>query len=67
MDSSVVLKIFEQITRIPRESGHEDGIRAWLTEWAESHSLEHRQDAAGNLLIRREAAPGKENVPVLVL
>lgn len=67
MDSERVLEIFKEITRVPRESGHEELIIAYLQHFAASHGLECKTDEAGNVLIIKEAAPGKENVPVLVL
>lgn len=67
MKSERVLEIFEEITRIPRESGHEEHIIAFLQEFAASHSLECKTDEAGNVLIVKPASPGKENVPALVL
>ena len=67
MKSDRVLEIFKEITRVPRESGHEEQIIAYLQRFAASHSLQCRTDKAGNVLIIKEAAPGKEDVPVLVL
>ena len=67
MNSESVLGIFREITAIPRESGHEEPITAWLQQWAADRSLGCRTDAAGNVLITREAAPGKEAVPAIVL
>ncbi|MGM9786584.1 MAG: aminoacyl-histidine dipeptidase [Candidatus Cryptobacteroides sp.] len=67
MNSEKVLSYFKEITKIPRESGHEEHIIAYLQQFAKDHSLECRTDKAGNVLIVKEAAPGKENVPVIVL
>lgn len=67
MDSTRVLDIFKEITAIPRESGHEGPFTLWLQNWAESRGLNVRTDSIGNLCITREAAPGKENVPTIVL
>ncbi len=67
MDSTRVLDIFKEITTVPRESGHEEKITAWLVNWAESRKLSVKTDKTGNVLITREAAPGKENVPTIVL
>ncbi|MBO8484920.1 MAG: M20/M25/M40 family metallo-hydrolase, partial [Bacteroidetes bacterium] len=67
MTSDEVLSIFKEITRVPRESGHEEKIIAWLQDFAARHSLECRTDSAGNVLIVKEASPGKENAPVVVL
>ena len=67
MTSTSVLDLFKEITRIPRESGHEGPMTAYLQSFAVSHNLECRTDAIGNVLIVKEAAPGKETVPTIVL
>lgn len=67
MDSNSVLNIFREITTIPRESGHEELMTAYLQKFAADRNLECRTDATGNVVIVKEAAPGKENVPTLVL
>ena len=67
MDSKSVLEIFKEITRIPRESGHEEKMTAFLQKFAADRGLDCRTDATGNVVITREAAPGKENVPAIVL
>lgn len=67
MNSEKVLSYFKEITRIPRESGHEEHIIAYLQEFAASHGLPCKTDEAGNVLITKEAAPGYEDVPVIVL
>lgn len=67
MNSETVLSFFKEITRIPRESGHEEHIIAYLQEFAASRNMECRTDEAGNVLIVKEAAAGYENVPVIVL
>ena len=67
MKTQQILDSFKEILTIPRESGHEEQIIAYLQKFAKEHSLECRTDEAGNVLIIREAAPGKENVPTVVL
>ena len=67
MNSEKVLSYFKEITKIPRESGHEEHIIAYLQQFAAENNLECRTDEAGNVLIVKEAAPGFENVPVIVL
>ncbi|MCM1199443.1 MAG: M20/M25/M40 family metallo-hydrolase, partial [Clostridium sp.] len=67
MTSERVLEIFEDITRIPRESGHEELIIAYLQNFAAAHSLECRTDEAGNVVIVKPAAAGMEEIPALVL
>ena len=67
MNSEKVLSYFKEITRIPRESGHEEHIIAYLQQFAAKNNLECKTDEAGNVLIVKEAAPGFEDVPVIVL
>ena len=67
MQSARVLDIFKEITTIPRESGHEGPVTDWLCKWADARGLAFKKDATGNVLIIREAAPGKEAVPAIVL
>ncbi len=67
MNSEKVLSYFKEITEIPRESGHEEQIVAYLEDFARKNNLSHKTDEAGNVLIVKEAAPGFENVPTIVL
>ena len=67
MDTERVLDIFKEITVIPRESGNEGPITAWLEKWAAARNLDARKDGIGNLCITKEASKGRENVPTLVL
>ncbi len=57
---SGVWKYFEEITKIPRPSKHEDKIVAYVTDFAKSHKLSFEKDATGNVLIRKPATPGYE-------
>ena len=50
MKTEKILDIFKEIMKIPRESGHEEQIIAWLQNWAEKRNLECRTDEAGNVL-----------------
>lgn len=67
MNSESVLSFFKEITKVPRESGHEEQIIAYLQKFASDRSLECRTDEAGNVLIVKEAAPGFEGTPTIVL
>ena len=59
--------IFEEIERIPRESGNEEGIRNWLLSWADEHGLRRDTDAIGNVFIYCPATPGYEKVAPIAL
>ena len=67
MDSTSVLNYFQEITRIPRESGHEQPMTAYLQQFAAQRGLPCKTDKTGNVLITKPASPGKEQVPALVL
>ena len=67
MDAQSVLKIFKEITNIPRESGHEAPMTAFLQQYAAKLGLPCKTDKIGNVLISKPAAKGKEHVPALVL
>lgn len=67
MTSERILEIFKEIMQIPRESGHEELIIAYLQKWARERNLECKTDDAGNVLIVKEATKGRENAPAIVL
>ena len=67
MNSDKVLYFFKEITKIPRESGHEELIVEYLQKFAADRSLECKTDEAGNVLIVKEASSGYESVPTIVL
>ena len=58
---------FNEISRIPRESGNEEGIRNYLLSWAEKHSLEAKADSKGNVVIYAKATKGCEKLPAIAL
>ena len=48
---SLVWHFFEEICQIPRPSGHEQAIVAYLQQFALKHGFLSKTDAAGNLVI----------------
>lgn len=67
MNHGHVLQYFAEITTIPRPSGHEEKMREYLLSFAESHGLFAKEDAAGNVCIRKPAAAGFECSVAVVL
>ncbi len=67
MTSAQVLSHFREILTIPRESGHEEHIIAYLQKFAADRNMECRTDEAGNVLITIPATPGRENAPTVIL
>ncbi|MEA1898963.1 MAG: aminoacyl-histidine dipeptidase [Bacteroidota bacterium] len=58
---------FSEILQIPRASGKEEKILAYLKDFAQNHNLAYLQDKPGNLLIKKEATKGKENLETVIL
>ncbi|HSG67137.1 MAG TPA: hypothetical protein VK994_00425, partial [Bacteroidales bacterium] len=58
---------FGEILKIPRPSKKEEKIAAYLLGFGKSHGLETLRDATGNVIIRKPASPGKENIRSVVL
>lgn len=67
MDLSKVFKIFDQITKIPRESGKEEKITQFLIDFAKERGLEYRRDSANNVVIVKPASKGMQGAPVVIL
>ena len=62
-----IFHYFNEICKVPRPSKKEEKILAYLKDFAESHQLEYLQDKIGNLLIKKKATPGKENLKTVIL
>lgn len=58
---------FDHILTIPRASKDEGRMREYIIEVAERNGLEYEVDAAGNTVVRKPAAPGRESVPATIL
>lgn len=66
-ETQKIIHLFEQISAIPRGTGREADLSAWLQAWAGQRGYPWKTDAAGNLLIRVPASSGCEAGPVLIL
>ena len=58
---------FEEISRIPRLSKHEEKIRQYIIDFALQLKLQVKEDEAGNILIVKPASKGMENRKTVVL
>lgn len=67
LEPKAIWKHFEALTKIPRPSTKEDAARKYVISVAEKHGLEHVQDAAGNLVVRKPAHKGREKAPMAAL
>lgn len=66
LEPQSVWQHFDGIRRVPRPSKKEEKIREHMKAFAREHSLEVREDAAGNICIVVPATPGHESARTLV-
>ncbi len=62
-----VFGIFEEITKVPRPSKHEEQIGRWLLDFAKRNQIEGVQDEAGNVVMRCPATRGYEDREGVIL
>lgn len=67
LSPQVVWRHFETLCTIPRPSKHEQQLRQHLKDWAEQRNLETYVDDIGNLIIRKAATAGREQVAGVIL
>ncbi|MEO3358379.1 aminoacyl-histidine dipeptidase [Acinetobacter haemolyticus] len=67
LSPQMVWRHFETLCTIPRPSKHEQQLRQHLKDWAEQRNLETYVDNIGNLIIRKAATAGKEQVAGVIL
>jgi len=60
-------KFFEDICAIPHESYNEKAISEYLVRFAKDHGLKHYTDELWNVVIWKDASPGYENHPPVML
>ncbi len=67
LEPASLFHFFEEISAIPRPSGHEEKVRDYLCRFAEEQHLTYRTDQNRNVLICKEASPGYEDHPAVML
>ncbi|MCH5233529.1 MAG: aminoacyl-histidine dipeptidase [Muribaculaceae bacterium] len=67
LQPALVWQTFDEITKVPRPSTHEELIREYLLEFAKKHSIDVKTDEVGNVVMKKNATPGCEKAPVVVL
>ena len=67
LEPQKVFHFFEEITKIPHGSGNVGQISDFLAEFARERNLYCVQDAVKNIIIVKEAAPGYEKEPAVIL
>ncbi|KAF2955822.1 aminoacyl-histidine dipeptidase [Marinitoga sp. 38H-ov] len=67
LEPKKVFYFFEEISKIPRCSGNEKAISDYLVNFAKERNLEYIQDKALNVIIKKPATKGYENVPGVII
>ena len=62
-----VWSIFEDVCAVPRPSKHEEKIREFILNFAKQNNIESYVDKAGNVILRKPATPGNENMKGVVM
>ncbi len=64
---ALIWELFDQITKVPRPSKKEGKIVQFLLDFAKEYKLEVYKDSAFNIIIKKPATPGKENLKTVIL
>lgn len=64
---ALIWECFDEITKVPRPSCHEEQIREFLIDFAKKNNIEYKTDKCGNVVMRKAATPGHENAPTVIL
>jgi dipeptidase D len=67
LQPALVWKYFAEISKIPRPSKHEKQISDYIIETANKLNLEAKRDKYLNVVVKKPASPGKENVKMICL
>ncbi len=67
IDYKGIFRYFSEISTIPRGSGNEQAVSNYLVAFAKEHQLEYTQDSAYNVIMIKEATPGYEEEPAIIL
>ena len=62
-----VFRFFEEICSIPHGSGNTSAMTAYLMQFALDRGLEAKRDEIGNVVIRKPATAGYEEVPGIII
>ncbi|EIE18888.1 aminoacyl-histidine dipeptidase [Coccomyxa subellipsoidea C-169] len=67
LEPANVWGFFEQLTKIPRPSKHEEKVLQYLKDFANERKLAWQQDGVGNMVIKRTGSGGGEMAPAVVI
>mgnify|MGYP002852905159 CR=1 FL=1 len=67
LEPKAIWQRFDEITKVPRPSKHEEQMVAFIENFAKQHSLPYKKDKCGNIVITKAATAGCENRKPIVL
>jgi dipeptidase D len=67
LEPKIVFDCFAEVNKVPRPSSKEEKMMAFLSAYGKKLGLETLQDETGNILIRKPATPGYENLETTVI
>ena len=67
LEPKIIWNYFEDLNAVPRGSKKESKVIEFLKEFGKKHNLDTTVDHCGNVVFRKEATPGYENAPIVVL
>ena len=67
LEPKAVFGFFESLCAIPRGSHHTGPVSEYLVAFAQARGLRYRRDEANNVVIWKDAAPGYEGAPTVML
>jgi len=67
LQPNAVFHWFEALSAIPRGSGHTAAVADWCCQFARERNLLFHRDEANNVWIVKDAAPGYEDAPTMIL
>ena len=67
LQPAAIWRNFDNLTQIPRPSGHLEKVQQFLLDFAKRAGVEAFKDPAGNIVMRKPATPGYENRKTVLL
>ena len=67
LEPAGVFRFFEDLTRIPRGSGHTRAVSDYCMAFARERGLAARQDSHDNVIIRKAGTAGLQDHPAVIL
>jgi dipeptidase D len=67
LEPKLIWSYFLELSKIPRGSKNEAAAAAWVADQAKVLGCEVERDEVGNVIIRKQATPGRESRPTICL